>query len=191
MKKLVLPMLVAITLVSCTKEEVTPAAATIASVDFLVSGSTAGSHDLFSIENKSRVALADSTTTKWDFAIRFEKFIFNSNASGPGNAGVIIVNNTFESVTSAPETGYAYDTTSTRLAVRGDQWYTYNSATRTFAPTAGRTFVIRTATNKYAKLEMLSATPTDDNGNLVVAPTRPTKIKYAIRLAYQNNGRVF
>jgi hypothetical protein len=48
--------------------------------------------------------------------------------------------------------------------------------------------VFRTATNKYAKLEVLSADPADDNGNLVVPPTRPTKIKYRIRFAYQPDG---
>ncbi len=191
MKKLfICASLLVITLLSCKKDD-KPTPATIATTDFLVSGVSVGSHDLFSFETNARVATADSATTKWDFGMRFEKFIFNSGASGPGNAGVIIVNNTFESVTTAPETGYSLDTTRTNLAIRGDQWYTYNSANRTFSPTAGRTFVIRTATNKYAKMEVISADPANDNGDLVVFPTRPTKIKYKIRFALQSNGRNF
>lgn len=191
MKKLfICASLLVITLLSCKKDDA-PTPATIATTDFLVSGVSVGSHDLFSFETNARVATADSATTKWDFGMRFEKFIFNSGASGPGNAGVIIVNNTFESVTTAPETGYSLDTTRTNLAIRGDQWYTYNSANRTFSPTAGRTFVIRTATNKYAKMEVISADPANDNGDLVVFPTRPTKIKYKIRFALQSNGRNF
>jgi hypothetical protein len=120
--------------------------------------------------------------------MRFEAFLVNSAASGPGNAGVQVLNQPFEAVTVAPETGYRYDTSSTQRAIRPEDWYVYNAATRTFSPIAGRTFVFRTATNKYAKLEILSADPADDNGNLVVPPTRPTRIKYSIRFAYQPDG---
>lgn len=191
MKKYLLVFATSFVLVSCQKDEV-PAPAIVATTSFLVSGSSMGLHDLFSIENKTRVANTDSVSSKWDFGMRFEKFIFNSNASGMGNAGVQIINTPFDNVTTAPETGYAYDTTNTRLAITGAQWYNYNSVTRSFSPIAGRTFVIRTATNKYAKLEILAADPTDDLGNAVVPPTRPTKIKYTFRLAYQANGtRVF
>jgi hypothetical protein len=120
--------------------------------------------------------------------MRFETFIVNSNASGPGNAGVQIVNQPFEAVAAAPESGYKYDTTAAQKAIKGTDWYIYNAATRTFSPIAGKTFLFRTATNKYAKLEVLSADPADDNGNPVVPPTRPTKIKYKIRFAYQASG---
>jgi HmuY protein len=190
MKNTILAALMVVSMVSCSKKEDT-LTLSINATDFLVSASPSGSHDFFSIENNARVALADSATTKWDFAIRNEKFIFNSGVSGPGNAGVQIVNSIFENVTLAPETGYATDTTATRLAVK-DQWYDYNPVTRSFSPKAGKTFVIRTATGKFAKLEMISATPTDNNGVAVVQPTRPTRIKYAMRLAYQSNGtRIF
>ncbi len=191
MKNVILSVFTAVVVFSSCKKEDTPAPATIATTDILVSGSASGNHDLFSFSTGAKVATIDSATTKWDFGLRFEKFIFNSGANGSGNAGVIIVNNTFESVLTAPETGYSYDTTSNKLAIAGAQWYTYNSATRSFAPTAGKTFVLRTALNTYAKMEVISADPADDNGAAVVPPTRPTKIKYKIRFAYQPNGRVF
>jgi hypothetical protein len=35
---------------------------------------------------------------------------------------------------------------------------------------------------------MLTADPTDDNGNAVIPPTRPTKIKYKLRKAVQLDG---
>lgn len=174
-------------LVSCKKND-TPTPAVVTSVDFLVSGSSVGAHDLFSFETGTRVANTDSVSTKWDFGMRFEKFIINSNASGPGAAGVQILDKTFESVLEAPATGYAYDTTGATLAIKGAQWYIYNSTTRSFAPIAGKTFVFKTARNTYAKMEVLSADPADDNGNLVVPPTRPTKIKYKIRFAHQTSG---
>lgn len=171
--------------VSCKKED-KPTPATVATIDFLVNGSALqGNYDFFNFSTGAKVAASDSNSTKWDFAMRFETFIVNSNASGPGNAGVQILNTPFDNVTSAPESGYKYDTAVAQKAIKGADWYIYNATTRTFAPIAGRTFVFRTATNKYAKLEVLSADPADDNGNLVVPPTRPTKIKYKIRFAYQ------
>ena len=175
--------------VSCKKEE-KPTPASVATIDFLVNGSaTQGNYDFFSFSNGARVAASDSNSTKWDFAMRFETFLVNSNASGPGKAGVQVLNIPFDNVTVAPESGYRYDTTAASKAIKGTDWYIYNPTTRTFAPVAGKTFVFRTATNNFAKLEVLSADPADDNGNLVVPPTRPTKIKYKIRYAYQPSGK--
>ena len=174
--------------VSCKKED-KPTPATVATIDFLVNGSaTQGNYNFFSFINGSTVAASDSNSTKWDFAMRFETFIINSNASGPGNAGVLVLDQTFDAVTTAPAAGYKYDTAVAQKAIKGADWYIYNPTTRSFSPIAGKTFVFRTATNKYAKLEVLSADPADDNGNLVVPPTRPTKITYKIRFAYQASG---
>ena len=189
MKYTVLAAVILLAAVSCKKED-KPTPATVATIDFLVNGSASqGNYDFFSFANGARVAVADSNSTKWDFAMRFETFIVNSKASGPGNAGVQILNTPFDNVTVAPESGYKYDTAVAQRAIKGADWYIYNATTRTFAPVAGRTFVFRTATNNYAKLEVLSADPADDAGNLVVPPTRPTKIKYKIRFAYQPSGK--
>jgi hypothetical protein len=171
---------------SCVKEKKTPAV--VVSKDILVNGNpTGGSFYLYSFEN-GQVNNSDSATNKWDFAIRFEKIIVNSNASGPGTATVQIVDGVFDTYNTAPDNNYRYDTTATKLAVKGTEWYNYDGATRTFAPKAGKIFIFKTNSNKYAKLELLSADPTDDNGNAVVAPVRPTKIKYKIRTAIQNDG---
>mgnify|MGYP006946326716 CR=1 FL=1 len=189
MKYTVLAAVILLAIVSCKKDE-KPTPAPVATIDFLVNGSaTQGNHDFFSFSTGNKVAVSDSNSTKWDFAMRFETFLVNSNASGPGNAGVQVLNTAFDNVTVAPESGYRYDTTVAQRAIKGTDWYIYNSITRTFAPVAGKTFVFRTATNNFAKLEVLSADPADNNGNPVVPPTRPTKIKYKIRYAYQSNGK--
>jgi hypothetical protein len=189
MKYAFLAAVILTAMASCKKED-KPTPAAVATIDFLVNGSASqGNYDFFSFTNGARVAAKDSNSTAWDFGMRFETFIINSNASGPGNTGVQIVNMPFDNVTTAPESGYKYDTTVAQKAIKGTDWYIYNPTTRTFAPIAGKTFVFRTATNKYAKLEVLSADPADDAGNLVVPPTRPTKIKYKIRFAYQSNGK--
>lgn len=188
-RNVIFAVLMIVVFASCKKDNTKLYPAEIITKDFLVNGDPSGGHyNFFSFENAAEIATVDSATTKWDFAIRFETFIVNSNASGPGNAGVQIVNQTFDAVTTAPATGYRYDTTVSQKAIKGADWYTYNPTTRSFSPIAGKTFVFRTATGKYAKLEMISADPTDDLGNLVVPPTRPTKIKYKIRVAYQGDG---
>lgn len=188
-RNVIFAVLMIVVFASCQKDKTDSTPSAINTKDFLVSGDPSGGHyNFFSFENAAEIAPVDSATTKWDFAIRFETFIVNSNASGPGNAGVQIINQPFDAVNTAPATGYRYDTTVSQKAIKGADWYTYNPTTRSFSPIAGKTFVFRTAAGKYAKLEMISADPADDLGNLVVPPTRPTKIKYKIRVAYQGNG---
>ncbi len=194
MKKMRLSGLVAMAFiavfVSCKNDE-TPTPVTIKTEqkELLVNGNPAGGlFTFYNIESGAIVANSDSASSKWDFGIRFEKFIINSNASGPGTAQVQIKDGVFSALNTAPETGYAYDTTAAQLAVKGSDWYNYDAITRTFSPKAGKVFFFKTANNKYAKIEMLSADPTDDNGNAVVPPTRPTKIKYKFRQSIQTNG---
>ncbi|MBX9783936.1 MAG: HmuY family protein [Chitinophagaceae bacterium] len=189
MKYSILAAAVLLFAVSCKKED-KPTPATVATFDFVVNGSpTQGNYDFFSFATGAKVAATDSNSTKWDFAMRFETFIINSNASGPGNAGVQIVNTPFDNVTAAPETGYKYDTTVSQKAIKGSDWYVY--AGRSFSPIAGKTFVFRTATNKFAKLEVISADALDASGNILspTSPVRPASIKYKIRFAYQPGGK--
>jgi hypothetical protein len=177
-------------MVSCKNDEVpVPVTIKIEQKELLVNGNPAGGlFTFYNIEMGTVVVNADSASSKWDFGMRFEKFIINSNASGPGTAQVQIKDGVFDALNTAPETGYAYDTTATQLAIKGNDWYNYDPITRSFSPKAGKVFFFKTASNKYAKIEMLSADPTDDNGNAVVPPTRPTKIKYKFRQSIQTNG---
>lgn len=177
-------------LASCTKEEtvenINPNEKTI---EFLVNGNPrGGNYTLFSFEKGGAVPTADSNSLNWDFGLRFETFIINSKASGPGNAYVQILNKPFLEVTNAALPGYKYDTTASQKAIKSFEWYTYDEENRQFSPIAGKTFVFVTAKSKYAKMEVLKADPADDNGNPVTPPTRPTKIKYTLRYFYQKNG---
>jgi hypothetical protein len=157
--------------------------------EFLVNGSpSSGNYTFFSFDEGKEVSSLDSNSVKWDFGLRFETFIINSNASGPGSAYVQILQKPFNEILEAPLSGYKYDTTAAQKAIKGFDWYNYNPTTRQFSPKAGITFVFITATGKYAKMEVLSSIPSDDSGNPVVPPTRPTKIKYTIRYFYQRNG---
>lgn len=177
---------------SCSKDETTTTPPPISSektIEFLVNGSpTSGSYTFFSFADGKEVPVTDSNSLKWDFAMRFETFIINSKSSGPGNAYAQIINAPFSEVVSGALPGYKFDTTATQKAIKGSEWYNYNPTTRVFSPKAGVTFVFVTATGKFAKMEVLKADPADDNGNPVVPPTRPTKIKYTLRYFFQQNG---
>jgi len=140
---------------------------------------------LFRFSDSSVIANTDSASNNWDFGIRFTTFIVNSYAGGPGNAGVIMQNNIFDSVKSAPTSGYAYDTTSAQRAIKDGSWYTYNSQSHVFVPKAGKVFIFKTADGShYAKMELLSV----ENGPVVPPAQTPTILYYTFRYSYKANG---
>ncbi|MCC7401336.1 MAG: HmuY family protein [Chitinophagaceae bacterium] len=136
----------------------------------------------FSFKNKTVVNNSDSATGKWDFGLRLTTFLVNSNASGPGNAGVILQNGIFDNITSAPASGYAYDTAAGHLAITDGTWYSYNMNTHSFLPNPGKVFIFRTADNHYAKMEILEAVYEPFTGPV------PKIINYKLRFVYQPNG---
>ncbi|MEJ7737752.1 MAG: HmuY family protein [Chitinophagaceae bacterium] len=170
-------------LISCKKDKEPPVVpptenTTIISVHF----PPTAPYTFFNFKSNTVIPNTDSASTKWDFGLRLTSFIVNSNASGPGNAAVILKDGIFDNVTEAPSQGYAYDTASNKLAVKDGSWYDYNPATRTFVPKAGKVFIFRTVDNKYAKMEILEATYENFVG------LTPLKIKYKIRFSYQTDG---
>lgn len=183
---LLILLTIVLTIAACKKDD-TPQPAVVSSKTLLANVS--GKYTLYSFEN-GVVASTDSATSKWDFGFKLDKMIVNSNASGPGSAYVQVIDGVFDNYATAPADNYKYDTTTTRLAVKGSDWYVYNPTTHMFAPKAGKVFVFKTSNGKYAKMEILTADPTDDNGTVVTPPTMPTKIKYSIRQAVQMNGSV-
>jgi hypothetical protein len=178
-------------LVSCGKEEVPapPPAPSITTTDSMEIPFSTNHYALYSFKNSAQVNLSDSASSNWDFGVRFVSLIVNSHASGPGNGGVITQNGVFDSYTTAPTTGYSYDTTSTNLAIDDGfttGWYNYNNATNAFSPKAGKFFVIKTADGHYAKLEILSVNYAGFN------PPNPTpdSLIYKFRYTYQADGSV-
>lgn len=168
---------------SCKKDNnnTTPQPITADTAIVVVNFSPTDPYSFFSFKN-GVVSNADSATSKWDFGLRLTTFLVNSNASGPGNAGVIVQNGIFENIASAPTSGYAYDTTASKLAITDGTWYNYDINTHVFTPIPGKIFVFRTADNHYAKMEILGATYEPFTGMV------PVKIDYKIRFIYQTNG---
>jgi hypothetical protein len=179
-------------LMSCGKEEVPnpgPTPATTQTDSIQSAFNPAGPFTYFSFKNNTVVAGTDSNSTKWDFAFRYVNIIVNSHASGPGNAGVITENGIFDNYKTAPETGYAYDTTTSNLAINANyndpnSWYFYDAAVHNLTPLAGKFFVFKTTDNHYVKMEILSVT-TDVP---FTSPVPPTYIWYKFRYSYQADG---
>ena len=195
MKNLKLSMLACATivmgLISCGKEElpVLPAAPTpsVSVTDSIEIPFSTNHYAFYSMKDSSVVDASDSASTQWDFAIRFVNIIVNSNASGPGNGGVITQMGIYDTCTTAPLSGYSYDTTATNLAIDAGfttGWYNYDPTTHAFSPKAGEYFLIKTADGHYAKLEILSVTYA---GYTPPNPT-PTTLIYTFRYNYQANG---
>lgn len=168
---------------SCTKDTPEPQVTTVEKTDSIkVNFSSNSTFTFFSFKNGVIVANTDSATNKWDFGLRFTTFILNSNAYGPGNAGAILQNSIYSSVTVAPDAGYAYDTATSKKAIKDGSWYNYNPTTRTFSPKAGQTFIFRTADNYYVKMELLAVDYEPFVGQV------PTRLIYKFRYTYQSNG---
>ena len=178
-------------LTSCSKDSVEDTPTTVTKTDSInVPFSAMAPNTFFSFKNGAVVANSDSATTKWDFGLRFVNFIFNSNASGQGNAGVIVKQGLFDTTTVAPLNGYAYDTTATatssiKPAIPFDvhnSWFLYDDLTHAFSPKAGWYFIIRTADNHYVKMEILSVGYKDLVGQV------PNTLIYKFRYTYQADG---
>lgn len=170
-------------LTSCSKNDTATPITIIEKTDSIkVNFSSNSSFTFFSFKNNAVVANTDSASTKWDFGMRFTTFILNSNAYGPGNAAAILQNTIYSTVTSAPATGYAYDTTTSQKAIKDGSWYNYNPVNRSFAPKSGQTFIFRTADNRYVKMELLAVDYEAFSG-----PT-PLRLIYRFRYTYQSNG---
>ena len=167
---------------SCQKTKTTTSVPIEKTDSIKVSFSSSSPYTLFSFKNGAVVPNSDSASNNWDFGLRFTTFIVNSHSSGPGNAGVILQNSSYSSVSSVPSAGYAYDTTSSQKAIKDGSWYNYNPTTHAFAPKAGQVFLFKTAENNYVKMELLAV-----DYEPFVGPV-PVTLIYRFRYTFQPNG---
>ena len=112
----------------------------------------------------------------------------NGGSSGPGQGGAQVYTGLFESLTTAPDTGYKTDATGA-LAITG--WYSYDATTHVISPVPGRILALRTATGKYAKMEIQSYYKNAAGAPILGTPTG-TDINnygyYTFRYVYQPSG---
>ena len=107
-----------------------------------------------------------TSDTDWDIAFRGTTILINGGSSSgildaqqrTGNAGAYIADGIFDEINSINSGAFAQDGPD-GLAIptgSGNGWYTYDPTQLTILPIPGKVIVLRTADNKYAKIEILS-----------------------------------
>jgi hypothetical protein len=203
---------------SCKKDQVTQPAADPAAFAVSTSGSIttvknlpadtiigiaasgqpygAGKYSFFSLETKQWVPNSDSATAKWDLAFAGTTIRVNNLTSGPGSGGAFVYVGTFDALNAVPvDSVFKTDNHPVSYAITkgsGKGWYTYDGINNLLTPTPGRVLVIKTATGKYAKVEVLNYY----KGGVTPSASATDAVKtneqryYSFRFTYQGNGTV-
>jgi hypothetical protein len=155
---------------------------------------TNGKYTFYSLEKNAVVPNSDSASTKWDIAFMATKIITNGGTSGTGLGGAFIYTGLFDALTTIPtDSVFKTDNAPASYAITygsGKGWYNYDGLTNIITPLAGRVLVIRTASGKYAKMEITSYY----KGGVTLSATASDADKlnkqryYTFRFAYQPNG---
>ena len=155
---------------------------------------TNGIYTFYSLEKNSIVPNTDSASTKWDIAFMSTRILTNGGTSGVGQGGAFVYTGLFDDLKTIPaDSVFKTDNAPTAYAITtgsGKGWYTYDQLTSLITPLAGRVLVIRTASGKYAKMEITCYY----KGGVTLASTATDMEKltkqryYTFRFAYQPNG---
>ena len=159
---------------------------------------SAGKYTFYSLERNEIVANSDSATSKWDVAFAGTTILTNGGTSYPNGIGGAFIYKgiLYDTLTTiAPDSVFRTDNASASpktYAITtggGKGWYNYDFATSLVTPLAGRVLVIKTASGKYAKMEILNyykggVTPTTGTEEEKLAKQR----YYKFRFKFQSNG---
>jgi len=196
-----------IALVACSKDEeiiVVPvsaitvsnlAADTVTGLGVDGRPQSAGTTTYYSLVDNKVIASTDAASTKWDIAFSSTKILVNSGTSGPGLGGAFVYVGLFDALKTIPaDSNFATDNANAASYAiplgSGKAWYTYDGLTTLISPIAGRVLVIRTATGKFAKIEILNYY----KGGITLSDNASVNDKlfkqryYTFRYAYQPNG---
>ena len=163
---------------SCTKEEVKPElddnkSTVIRDLAGDVGNTVGGGQEFetfyFSLKTGLKVDPAKKLTAEWDIAFtkEYNALIVANNGTvqgtpgfgGNGNGSIVIVEKAYNQVTQAPSASEFEDKQIPSFgwdAGNGVGWFFYDLKTHIAVPVKNRTFIIKTADGKYAKLEMVS-----------------------------------
>ena len=153
----------------------------------------AGKFTFYSLETNKIIASADSNSSKWDLAFRGTTIITNGGTSGPALGGSFVYTGLFDDMKEVPVDSTFKVDNATTLGITsgsGKGWYSYNPTANLITPIPGRVLFIRTATGKYAKVEILNYY----KGGVTPAVTASDADKtnkqryYTFRFIYQPNG---
>jgi len=152
-------------------------------------------YTFYSLEKNELVPNTDSASTKWDIAFLSTRIITNGGTSGKGLGGAFVYTGLFDDLKTIPadsvfKTDDALTSSYAIPAASGKGWYTYDPLNKLVTPIAGRVLVIRTASGKYAKVEITSYYK--GGVTLPASASDADKLNkqryYNFRFAYQPNG---
>jgi hypothetical protein len=207
MSKIAMGLGLSIALIACSKDEetiVVPvsaiivkdlAADTVTGLGLDNRPQSAGTTTYYSLVDNKIIASSDAASTKWDIAFSSTKITVNCGTSGPGIGGAFVFKGLFDDLKTIPaDSTFAIDNSNAAsFAIplgSGRAWYTYDGLTTLVTPIAGRVLVIRTATGKFAKIEIISYY----KGGVTLPASASVNDKllkqryYTFRYAYQPNG---
>ena len=207
MSKIAMGLGLSIALIACTKDEETMvvpvsaitvkdlAADTVTGLGLDGRPQSAGTTTYYSLVDNKIIASSDAASTKWDIAFSSTKITVNCGTSGPGIGGAFVFKGLFDDLKTIPvDSTFATDNSNAAsFAIplgSGRAWYTYDGLTTLVSPIAGRVLVIRTATGKFAKIEIISYY----KGGVTLPASASVNDKlfkqryYTFRYAYQPNG---
>lgn len=154
----------------------------------------AGKYAFYSLESNKSIASSDSATTKWDIGFRGTSIIVNGGNSGPGLGAGFVYVGLYNNLSTIPaDSTFKIDNAPTNYAITSGSnkgWYVYDAINNLISPIPGRVLVIRTASGKYVKLEILNYY----KGGVTPAASASDVIKlteqryYTFRFTYQPNG---
>jgi hypothetical protein len=125
----------------------------------------------FSFTTNAKVDSSQKKTALWDisFAREYNSYVGINNGTndsslgfgGTGKGSMVVVNKAYNQVTEAPADDVFTKTSITSAgwdsgSGDGEGWYFYDLKTHLAVPVKNRTYVLRTADGKYAKLEIVS-----------------------------------
>lgn len=208
LQSVVLLMTIAASMVACTKSTSTVTPTVTAGVTYTVKDIPAdtvvglsaqgaplskGIYTFYSLEKNAIVPNTDSASTKWDIAFMSTRIITNSGTSGTGLGGAFVFTGLFDDLKTIPtDSVFKTDNAPTYAITSGSGkgWYTYDGLNNLITPIAGRVLVIKTASGKFAKVEIISYY----KGGVTLPASASTDDKlykqryYTFRFAFQPNG---
>jgi len=200
-------LVLSIALFSCSKSDTLTAVPVVTTTTNIVkdliadtiigSGPTgpygAGKYTFYSLEKNAIVPSTDSASTKWDVAFLGTRILTNGGTSGTGLGGAFVYTGLYDSLkTISADSVFKTDNAPVYAITTGSGkgWYTYDPINNLITPLAGRVLVIRTASGKYAKIEITCYY----KGGVTLATTASDADKsskqryYTFRYSYQSNG---
>jgi hypothetical protein len=154
----------------------------------------AGKYTFFSIEKGAVVPATDSASTKWDIAFKGTTILTNSGNGGPGMGGGFVYVGLFSDLKTIPtDSTFKTENAPTSYAITTGSnkgWYVYDGLNNLITPIPGRVLVVRTASGKYAKIEILNyykggVTPAASASDLIKMKEQRY---YTFRYSFQSNG---